>query len=45
MDFGLFIFIGTVVGTQGFTLAKKVLYHLSHTSSPFFSVCFGEGVS
>jgi hypothetical protein len=29
--------------TQGFALAKHVLYHLSHTSSPFCSGYFGDG--
>jgi hypothetical protein len=31
--------------TQGFVLAKQVLYHLSHTSSPFCCGYFGDGVS
>jgi hypothetical protein len=31
--------------TQGFMLAKQVLYHLSHTSSPFWSGYFRDGVS
>jgi hypothetical protein len=31
--------------SQGFTLAKQVLYSLSHTSSPFCSGSFGDGVS
>jgi hypothetical protein len=31
-----------IVG-QGFTLAKQVLYRLSHTSSPFCSGYFGDG--
>jgi hypothetical protein len=26
-------------------LAKQALYHLSHTSSPFWSVYFGDGIS
>jgi hypothetical protein len=30
---------------QGFTLAKQVLYHFSHTSSPFCSGYFGDGIS
>jgi hypothetical protein len=29
--------------TQSFTLAKQVLWHLSHTSSPFCSGHFGDG--
>jgi hypothetical protein len=33
----LSFFTGTGVGTQGFVLAKQVLYHLSDTSSPFCS--------
>jgi hypothetical protein len=36
---------GSRVLTQGFTLAKQVLYCLSHTPSPFFSGYFGDGVS
>jgi hypothetical protein len=28
-----------------FALAKQELYHLSHTSSPFCSGYFGDGVS
>jgi hypothetical protein len=32
--FVLFCFGGTGVSTKGFSLAKQVLYHLSHTSSP-----------
>jgi hypothetical protein len=31
----VFFFGGTGVGTHGFELAEQVLYHLSHTSSPF----------
>jgi hypothetical protein len=31
-----------LVGTQGFTLTKLVLYCLSHTSSPFFSDYFRD---
>jgi hypothetical protein len=30
---------------SGFTLVKQVLYYLSHTSSPFCSGNFGDGVS
>jgi hypothetical protein len=51
---GLFLFVrflflfmcfgGARVGTQGFTLAKQELYLLSHTSSPFCSGYFGDGV-
>jgi hypothetical protein len=42
--------VRTGVLTQGFILAKQVLYCLSHTSSSiiitffFVSVCFGDGV-
>jgi hypothetical protein len=32
------------VWTQGFTLAGQMLYHLSHTCSPFCMVIFGDGV-
>jgi hypothetical protein len=32
------------IWTQGFTFAKQVLYHLSHTSSPFCFSYFGDGV-
>jgi hypothetical protein len=40
-------FFGVLVGlgAQGFILAKQVLYHLSHTSSPFCSGYFEDGVS
>jgi hypothetical protein len=43
--FGLFwfTFYGTGVGTQGFELAKQAPYHLSHTTSPFFSGYFADG--
>jgi hypothetical protein len=41
----LFIYGGTGVRTQGFTLAKQVRYRLSHTSSPLCSGYFGDGVS
>jgi hypothetical protein len=40
----LLFFGGTGVWTQGFTLTKQVLHHLSHTSSPFCSGYFGDGV-
>jgi homogentisate 1,2-dioxygenase len=43
-DFSFF-FGGTWFSTQGFTLAKQTLYHLSHTSGPFQSGYFGEVVS
>jgi hypothetical protein len=33
----------TGVWTQGFTLTKQKFYHLSHTSSPFYSGYFGDG--
>jgi hypothetical protein len=36
---------GTRVLTKGFALVRQVLYHLSHTSSPFFSGYFGDGGS
>jgi hypothetical protein len=35
----------TGVWTQGFSLAKKALYSLSHSSRPFCSGCFKDGVS
>jgi hypothetical protein len=31
------------LNTQDFTLTKQVLYHLSYTSSPFYSGYFGDG--
>jgi hypothetical protein len=40
----VFFFDGTRVWTQDFVLAKQVLYHLSHTSSPFCFGYFGDGV-
>jgi hypothetical protein len=43
--FFLFFFGGTVILMQGFVLAKQALYHLCHTSSPFCSGYFGDGVS
>jgi hypothetical protein len=39
----LFFFYGAGVGTQGFAVAKQELYHLSYTSSPFYSGYFGDG--
>jgi hypothetical protein len=42
--FGFFFFGATGVWTQDFMLAKKVLYLLRHTSSPFCSGYFGDGV-
>jgi hypothetical protein len=36
---------GTGVWTQGFALGKQVLDCLSHSSSPFLSGYFGDGVS
>jgi hypothetical protein len=38
---------GAVSGilTQGFMLAKQEIFHLRHTSSPFCSGYFGDGVS
>jgi hypothetical protein len=39
--FGFFFFSGsTRVCTQGLTLARQVLYHLSHTPSPFSDFFF-----
>jgi hypothetical protein len=35
----------TGVWTQGFTLAKQAFYDLSHTSSPFCSGYFRDGIS
>jgi hypothetical protein len=32
---------GAGVCTQGFTLARQVLYHLTHSTSPFPMVIFG----
>jgi hypothetical protein len=44
--FFLFYFISnTEVRTQGFSLAKQVLYSLSHTSSSYGSGCFGDMIS
>jgi hypothetical protein len=40
-NYYLFLFIGRT----GFEIAKQVLYHLSHTSSPFCSGYFGDGIS
>jgi hypothetical protein len=38
------LFVGAGVWTQGFTLAKEAIYHLSHISSPFcFGYFFGNG--
>jgi hypothetical protein len=41
----IYLFDGSRVWTQGFALAKQVLYHLSHTSSQFYSGYFTDGVS
>jgi hypothetical protein len=38
--YSFFFFFG---GTHCYALAKQALYHLSHTSSPFFSGYFGDG--
>jgi hypothetical protein len=38
-----FFFGSTRVWTQGFTLTKQALHHLSHTSSPFCSGDFEDG--
>jgi hypothetical protein len=40
--FFFLVVLGFGVWTQGFELAKQVLY-LNHTSSPFCSGCFGDG--
>jgi hypothetical protein len=37
-------FCGTGVWTQGFVLAKQVLYYLSHASSPFCSGYFEDRI-
>jgi hypothetical protein len=37
-------FCGTGVWTQGFVLTTQALFCLSHTTSPFCSVYFGDGV-
>jgi hypothetical protein len=39
-----FFFVVALGLIEGFALAKQVLYHLSHTSSPFCSSYFGDGV-
>jgi hypothetical protein len=44
MKFCLFGFGGTRVGTQGFELAKQVLYCLRHTLTSLFSGYFGDTV-
>jgi hypothetical protein len=41
----VFVFDKTGVWTQDFALANQALYCLSHTSSPFCSGYFGDGVS
>jgi hypothetical protein len=41
--FFFFFFGGTRVSTQGFALAKQVLYWLSRTSSPFALVILEVG--
>jgi hypothetical protein len=38
-----FLLVRLGVWTQGFALAKQALYHLSHTSSPFYCGYFGVG--
>jgi hypothetical protein len=43
-QFFFFFFCGTEIWMQGFTLAKQALYWLSHTTSPFCSGYFGDGV-
>jgi hypothetical protein len=45
VNFFFFFFGTTGTGTQGFTLARQSLYHLSHTYSPFCSGYFGKGIS
>jgi hypothetical protein len=39
-----FSFLGGLRLTQDFVLAKQVLYHLIHSSSPFCSGYFGDRV-
>jgi hypothetical protein len=34
----------SIIATQGFALVQQVLYCLSHTSSPFCSDYFGDGI-
>jgi hypothetical protein len=41
ISFFLLVELGFEVG---FALAKQALYHLSHTSSPFYSGSFRDGV-
>jgi hypothetical protein len=36
----LFIYCGSSVWTQGLTLARQALYHLSHSTSPVFGYYF-----
>jgi hypothetical protein len=46
--FYLYLFIssnGTGISTQSFMLTQQVLYHLSHTFSPFCSGYFEDGIS
>jgi hypothetical protein len=40
----LFCLVGQCLNTR-FLLVQKALYHMSHTSSPFCSSYFGDGVS
>jgi hypothetical protein len=43
-SFNFFFFLQDWVWTQGSTFAKQAFYCLSHTSSPFCSGYFGDGV-
>jgi hypothetical protein len=43
--FVCFCFCNTGVWTQSFTFAKQVLYHLSHTLSPFCFTYFSNRIS
>jgi hypothetical protein len=44
-SFFFFFFFSTEVGTQGLTLTRQMLYHLSLTSSPFLLLLsFREGL-
>jgi hypothetical protein len=40
---GFWFFCGTGILTEDFTVAKQVLYHSSHTSSPLCFAYFGDG--
>jgi hypothetical protein len=46
MELMVYFILLLLFGGTGFELrALHLLYHLSHTSSPFFSVCFEDGNS